>query len=221
MKELLKYATIVGLTTSIYILGNQPKTISDSNLEIKINAPRIQMINGRDLLPQRVIKNLENIDEPSYVFQTKDMETSITGINLIKDVEKFSAVPYLDVNRMAIGYGYQIKEGENYKKITKRKAEELLEKDIEWVNNTISKNVEATLTQNQYDAITSFVYNIGETNFRSSDLLEKLNNKNYSGAAEEFKRWVWADGEILKGLEERRQIEYELFLTPETKTNKD
>jgi len=77
--------------------------------------------------------------------------------------------------------------------------------------------VKVALTQNQFDALVSFVYNLGVEAFRTSTLLRKLNNADYRGAAAEFKRWKNAtvNGKLteLAGLVRRRKSEEQLFLS--------
>lgn len=68
------------------------------------------------------------------------------------------------------------------------------------------------LSQNQFDALVSLVYNIGETAFSNSTLLKKLNAKDYQGAADQFPRWNKGGGQVLKGLVRRRADERDLFL---------
>jgi lysozyme len=81
----------------------------------------------------------------------------------------------------------------------------------------INKLVRVKLTQNQFDALGSLVFNIGAGNFAASTLLRKLNASDYTGAAEQI--LVWNKGrvngvlEVLPGLVKRRQAEHDLFLT--------
>lgn len=72
--------------------------------------------------------------------------------------------------------------------------------------------VEVPLNQNQFDALASFTYNLGETNLSSSTLLKKLNAKDYTGASNEFLKWNRAGGKVLNGLVRRREAERNLFL---------
>jgi len=67
------------------------------------------------------------------------------------------------------------------------------------------------LTQNQLDALTSFVFNLGEGNFASSTLLKKSNAQDWAGAREEFARWNHAAGKEMPGLTRRRAEEAALF----------
>lgn len=77
----------------------------------------------------------------------------------------------------------------------------------------INKNVKVPLTQGQFDALISFIYNFGEGAFAGSTLLALLNNKDYMGAAKQFPRWNKANGEVWEGLVSRRKEEMDLFLT--------
>ena len=85
--------------------------------------------------------------------------------------------------------------------------------DLAWVEVAVHKYVKVPLNQNQYDALCSFVYNLGATNFKNSTLLKKLNKKDYNGAANELPRWNKQKGKVLRGLTIRRQLEKDLFLS--------
>ncbi|MVT06068.1 hypothetical protein CD006_26365 [Enterobacter sp. 10-1] len=87
----------------------------------------------------------------------------------------------------------------------------MLRIDVRDAEACISANVNVPLTQNQFDALVSFIFNLGCGHFSTSTLLRKLNARDYSGAAEEFPRWVKAGGIIMPGLVRRRQYEYELL----------
>lgn len=78
----------------------------------------------------------------------------------------------------------------------------------------VREAVRVPLNQNEFDALVSFVFNIGITAWRNSTLLRKLNSNARTLAANEFERWVYAGGQKLAGLENRRAAERELFVTP-------
>jgi lysozyme len=140
-------------------------------------------------------------------------QTSQTGIDLIKNFEKYSPTNYLcQAKKPTIGYGHVIKKGESFSWIDKKTAEDMLRKDVKIAESFVEDNVKIALTQSQYDALTSFVYNIGGTAFKNSTLLTKINSGDYSGAAEQFDRWVFVGGEKSNGLIRRRAAEKELFL---------
>lgn len=145
------------------------------------------------------------------------MKTSQTGINLIKSFEGFRTKAYDDgVGVWTIGYGtikypngVRVKKGDT---CTAQQAEEYLKNDLVKFENAINRLVKVSLTQNQFDALASFTYNLGETNLSSSTLLRKLNAKDYLGAANEFPKWNKAGGRVLPGLVKRRDSERGLFL---------
>ena len=78
----------------------------------------------------------------------------------------------------------------------------------------MTEAVKVPLNPNQFGALTSFTYNLGAGNLRSSTLLRKLNAGDYAGAAAEFARWNKAGGKVLKGLTRRRAAERALFEKP-------
>ena len=147
------------------------------------------------------------------------MKISNNGLDLIKQFEGLSLKPYLDAaNIPTIGFGNTYYEDGTKvtlkdKPITEERATQLLEFIA---NKTFSENinkvVKVPLNQNQFDALVSFAYNIGNKNFNWSTLLKKLNLSDYVGASLEFGRWNQAGGKILSGLVSRRQKEKELFL---------
>ena len=97
--------------------------------------------------------------------------------------------------------------------ITREQAERLLRQDVRWVEDTINNHVKVPLNQNQYDALGSFIFNVGATAFKRSTLLRKLNKGDYQGAADQFPRWNKQKGRVLRGLTRRRHDERKLFLT--------
>lgn len=146
------------------------------------------------------------------------MKTSEKGINLIKSFEGFSSTPYLDIAKIpTIGYGFthyldDTKVKLSDKALSLEQAENILKLSLKKYENIINENVKVQLNQNQFDALASFVYNVGGTAFKNSTLLKKLNQVDYLGAAEEFLRWNKAGGAENKGLTRRREAEKALFL---------
>jgi lysozyme len=139
------------------------------------------------------------------------MRTSEAGILLIKSFEGCRTVAYQDVVGVwTIGYGHTIdvKEGMT---ITQHQCDVMLEVDIETYENYVNKYVIVFLTQNQFDALVSWVYNLGPTNFRKSTMLKVLNAGKYDEVPYQMKRWNRAGGKVLKGLVIRRKAEAELF----------
>jgi len=144
--------------------------------------------------------------------ETNKMKTSKKGIELIKKYEGLKLKAYkCPAGVWTIGYGHtkNVKQGDV---ITEVQAEILLIYDLNDFENCIKKNVRIPLTQNQFDALVSFCFNVGCGNFLKSTLLKKLNEGKIAEAAKEFLKWNKADGKELAGLTKRRQEEMELFL---------
>lgn len=141
------------------------------------------------------------------------MNTSIAGRNIIKEFEGFRGSPYMcPAGYLTVGYGHRVKKSEKFGRITMREGEALLVKDLEPVENAIDYLVTAPLSQNQYDALASLIYNIGSGNFMDSTLRKFLNAGDYAQAAGEFTRWVYTGSKRLPGLVARREAEQKLFL---------
>jgi lysozyme len=140
------------------------------------------------------------------------MNISEKGLQLIKESEALRLEAYADaVGVPTIGYGHTIgvRLGDT---CTAEEATDYLLADLETVEKCIKNSVSIELTQGQYDALCSFVFNLGCTALRNSTLLRLLNAGDDAGAAEQFKRWNHAGGEVLAGLTKRRAKEAELFL---------
>ncbi len=141
------------------------------------------------------------------------MQISQNGIDLIKRWEGCKLTAYKDsVGIWTCGYGStgkDIKEGTVF---TQPQAEDRLMAHLDGVEQCVGRCVEVDITQNQFDALCSFVYNLGCANLRVSTLLKKLNDGDLKGASEEFPKWCKAGGKVLKGLQARRADEQRLFL---------
>lgn len=134
------------------------------------------------------------------------------AIDLIKKYEGFSARPYkCPAGVLTIGYGRTI-DVRPYE-ITTEEAETIwLDKYVKTIADQILALVKVELSNNQICALIDFVYNLGIGNFKSSTLLRKINQGDFSAAANEFLKWNKAGGIVLKGLENRRIAERMLFL---------
>jgi lysozyme len=142
------------------------------------------------------------------------MNISESGLALIKEHEGLRLDSYQDVVGVwTVGYGHTGAEVHEGLHITQDAANVLLLGDVETAEKCIQNCVAVTLTQSQFDALCSFVFNLGCTALRNSTLLRKLNAGDDVGAAEEFLRWNHAGGKIMAGLTKRRAEEMEMFLT--------
>lgn len=141
------------------------------------------------------------------------MKTSQKGIDLIKEFEGYSERVYMCAGGVyTIGYGHtkDVKPGDT---CTREKAEEYLRLDVVEAEEAIEMLVEVPLTQNQFDALVSLVYNIGSGNFYDSTIRKVINLK--MSDIEEYRKawmmWVKSRNKVLKGLVRRREAEFKLF----------
>lgn len=136
------------------------------------------------------------------------------GLELIKHYEGFSPVVYRCPARYyTIGYGHRLKQGEHFDApISMRLASLMLQSDVAIAENAILCYIDAPLSDGQFDALTSFTYNLGAGALQRSTLRRKVNRREYEAAAEEFGRWVYAGGRKLPGLIKRRAAEAEWFM---------
>lgn len=145
------------------------------------------------------------------------MQISNNGINKLKVEEGEKLIGYKDTRGIpTVGVGHTgMVDGKLVAVgmvISKDKSSELLRSDLAWVEKSIATNVKASLTQNQYDALCSLIFNIGPTAFANSTVLKRLNAGDYKGAADAFLMWKKA-GNDPERLLPRRQRERALFLS--------
>lgn len=132
-------------------------------------------------------------------------------IDFVKSFEGFKEHAYLcPAGVWTIGFGTteHVKPGDT---VTEKEGEALLFCDLLEASDAVNDLVEVPITQNQHDALTSFVYNLGREAFRNSTLLRLLNAGNYAGAAAQFPRWNKAGGKVIAGLSRRRESERKMF----------
>lgn len=142
------------------------------------------------------------------------MQTSERGLEFIAEHEGLSLVAYPDPatggDPWTIGHGraHGVKPGDT---CTAEQALEWLREDVREAEQAIERLVKVDLTQSQFDALVSFVFNLGAGNFGSSTLLKMLNAGNFEGAEGQFQRWDKAAGRVMAGLTKRRHAEAALF----------
>lgn len=146
------------------------------------------------------------------------MRISKNGLYIIKKYEGFRNHPYLDTaNVPTIGYGFTYYSDSTKVKMTdapmtKCDADVYIEELVVVYEDAVNRNVKRVLNQNQFDAIVSFTYNLGESNLKVSTLLKKINKNPCDPAIEqEFQKWVYSGGKKSKGLKKRRNQEYYLY----------
>lgn len=139
------------------------------------------------------------------------MNTSQNGIDLIKHFEGCELKAYkCPAGVWTIGYGH-IKGVQEGDVITEQQADEMLVEELYEYENYINTLVNVPLNQSQYDALVSWVYNLGSSNLQASTLLKVLNAGDYDNVPEQIMRWNKAGGKVLEGLTRRRQAEADLF----------
>jgi phage lysozyme len=144
------------------------------------------------------------------------MRISENGIEFIRQLEGEKLTAYPDiVGILTIGVGHTgFVDGKPVARgmaITKEKSKELLTADLKRFESAVNDAVKVTLTQNQFDALVSLAFNIGEGAFARSTLVNKLNAGDKKGAAEQFLVWKNAGGRVSQGLLNRRQKEKAMF----------
>ena len=152
------------------------------------------------------------------------MKTGQKGIDLIMHFETGDNLDkYLTSYQDSVGVwtigvgstyyedGTKVKKGD---KITKERAIQLFSSILPRYENDVRRLVKVPLTQNQFDALVSFTYNLGAANLSKSTLLKKVNaNPNDSSIADEFIKWNKAGGRVLAGLTRRRKSESYLYFS--------
>jgi lysozyme len=141
------------------------------------------------------------------------MNTSPKGIALIKEFEGLRLKAYQCPGGVwTIGYGHTagVKPG---MLISKAQAEEYLKADLIAFERYLN-GLGLALNQNQFDALVSFIYNVGTGNFSNSTLLRKVRaNPQENSIMDEFLRWVYSKGRVLPGLQRRRLAEMKLYFS--------
>lgn len=139
---------------------------------------------------------------------------SINAINLIKQFEGCKLKAYYDdANILTIGYGHtnNVTLGMC---IDQNTAEKFLQEDLTIAGNFVNKLVTTSITQNMFDALTSFVFNLGYSRLMQSTLLKKININPYdTEIRNEFKRWIYCNNNVAMGLVRRRAAEVKLYFT--------
>jgi GH24 family phage-related lysozyme (muramidase) len=134
------------------------------------------------------------------------------GLQLLKAFEGLRLEAYLDpVGIWTIGYGTTVGVSPGMR-ITEAQAEAFLQRGLARFERAVSSLIAVALNDDQYSALVSFTYNVGEGALASSTLRRLLNQRDYQGAADQFLRWNRGDGVELPGLTRRRRAERALFL---------
>ena len=139
------------------------------------------------------------------------MKLGIQGLELIKTFEGLELNAYkCAAGVWTIGYGHtkSVQEG---MVISEDTANDMLMEELVEYENYVNTLVTVELNQNQFDAMVSWVYNLGSSNLQASTLLKVLNAGDYGGVPAQIMRWNKAGGKVLEGLTRRSQAEADLF----------
>ncbi len=139
------------------------------------------------------------------------MNISQEGISLIKKFEGCELEAYqCAAGVWTIGYGSTkgVKEGDT---LTQKEADNLLLHEMQEYEGYIKELIKVPLKQNQFDALVSWVFNLGPANLKASTMLKFLNAGDYHLIPSQIKRWNKASGKVLEGLIRRREAEALMF----------
>ena len=136
---------------------------------------------------------------------------SYTGLPVTKRFENCKFVAYPDSGGVwTIGYGHthNVKQGDT---CNQQQADRWLIQDMNLAESSVRISVSYPLTQDEYNALVDFVFNVGAGNFHTSTMLRLLNAGNITGAADEFEKWDKVHGVTFSGLLRRRIAEEKEF----------
>lgn len=147
------------------------------------------------------------------------MRTGTAGLDLIKSFEGWRAEAYRDaVGVWTIGYGHTAMAGAPRPVagmvITRAQGEQLLRSDLLIYEAAVNQALTIVVSQNQFDALVSFCYNVGPGNFRTSSVLRYTNQGRFAEVPGRLMLWNKAKGRVLRGLTRRRTAEAALYITP-------
>jgi lysozyme len=155
-----------------------------------------------------------------------NMTMSDHGKKLLAQWEGFERTMYLDVAGLpTIGVGHLLTENELSSKrividgqaldytdgLTEQQVYDLLGQDLARFEQAVNEDVEPDLTQNQFDALVSFTFNVGESAFKQSTLLKRLNERDFVDVPNQLRRWNKSGGKKVQGLVNRRENEIKLW----------
>ena len=154
----------------------------------------------------------ESVDTYMYI--------SEHGLSMIEYFEGFRSNPYLcPAGVPTIGFGTTVYPNGTRvtmqdKSISENEARQMLREQVNKLyGDAVNRLVYVPLYQYQFDALSSFTYNLGEGNLKSSTLLKRVNENRHLEAADEFLKWVYANGEVMQGLVNRREAERKMYLS--------
>ena len=167
-----------------------------------------------DLMKSLLSQIIKRVDAAAVakasIYRTQ-MNIGTKGLEMIKHFEGLELNAYqCAAGVWTIGYGHT-KGVQKGMVISEDTANEMLVEELNEYESYITGLVTVELNQNQFDAMVSWVYNLGVGNLKASTLLKVLNAGDYAGVPAQIMRWNKAGGKVLEGLTRRRQAEADLF----------
>lgn len=139
------------------------------------------------------------------------MQLGAAGKALIQSFESLKLQAYQDQRGIwSIGWGHT--PAVEYQETTPEEADEWFAQDTQAACNGVMRTVDVPMSQNQFDALVSFTYNVGVGSEAHSTLVGLLNQGKYDLAAAQFSFWNHVNGQVDLGLTRRRAAEQTLFL---------
>jgi lysozyme len=162
-----------------------------------------------------LIKSFETLELEAYPDPGSPLGKQCTSMKLpMRDYRKVPAWAAYSGDPWTYGWGHTGAEVRPGERIDQARADVLLLQDTEHAADAVSRLVTVTLNHKQFDALVSFVYNVGVSHFANSTLLRNLNLFKLDMAAGQFLVWNKASGVVMLGLVRRRKAERDLFVEP-------
>ena len=188
--------------------------------------------NERETTDEAIAEETEEAEDTNTIFSYEEhmpsllasnMNVSQNGINLIKNFEGLRTTAYKALSTekyFTIGYGHYGADVYEGMTITETEAENLLRTDlIKYVGyvNTFLGKYNISINQNQFDALTSFTYNVGNVWLNQEFSLKRylingVNNYSADQITTAFRNWNKSGGNVIAGLTRRREAEAKLFM---------
>lgn len=218
------YMTKEGIPVSFSDLKqNQTNVGPREGLTVEEMQERFRQERSRESLESRT----QTMQQTQYLlpgsqverYDPKSLRVSSEGIKMIEGFEDFRSKIYRDQSgNPTTGIGDKLKPGEKVKPQTYAQAKAKMLADLADAERMVKAYVQVPLSQNEYNALSSLVYNAGIGNLEGSLLFQKLNSGDYVGAASEFDNFVYYKNpktrkmQISTGLVGRRDVEKDCFL---------
>jgi len=225
----------LGLSQVKTVFDNGTLCLADSSLPGPLGMLLAKLILGVDFNSQAAsAASTAGSTEPSSLSASEpeakaigQLSLSLAALLLLKQIETLRLKPYDDQTAKeistwktgaTIGYGHLIKNTEwgIYKQgIQVTAAEMLLKKDLAPFEDAVNSKISVKLAQQQYDALVILAFNIGIHGFETSSVIKLINDSkaqtSYKSLEAAWKAWNKSQGKIMKGLENRRDCEWNIY----------